>query len=334
MFERYLAEKNVIGSTMIEASDGGLILAYASCDGEHFIKSFNKFRTISESWIAPVQTITGNSNLLRLKNGKLMMIARKISSDEKIAKFGGANFYTIISDDDGHTFSDSISINRDEECYYLLNNRIIRTRNGRIIIPVCYVPKEYVSEEYFEKYGYSGCFYSDDEGKTWNKSEWLKGESVDQLAEPMVAQGDDDTLHMYMRTGFGYLYQSRSFDNGETWEKEERSQLRSPAAPYCFNYDKYSKSFFAVWDNSFPGSVHQYLRCPICLAQSTDAKNWDMICELDNDPMKSYGYPMIYFTEDDLIITYYENDKREFSSATHKLKLKAIHRKEKILERN
>ena len=86
MFERYIAEKNVIGSTMIEASDGGLILAYASCDGEHFIKSFDKFRSVSESWIAPVQTITGNSNLLRLKNGKLMMIARKISSDEKIAK--------------------------------------------------------------------------------------------------------------------------------------------------------------------------------------------------------------------------------------------------------
>lgn len=328
MFERYICEKNVIGSTITEASDGGLILAYASCDGEHFLKSFDKFRTISESWVLPVQALTANSNMLRLKNGKIMMITRKISSDEKIAKVGGANFYTILSDDDGHTFSSPEKINPDEDCFYLMNNRVIRTNSGRIIIPVSYVPKECIGDKFFEKYGYSGCFYSDDEGKTWNKSEWLKGESVDQLAEPMVAQGDDGIIHMYMRTGFGYLYQSKSYDNGETWEKEQKSQLRSPCAPFCFNYDKYSKRFFAIWDNSIPGPVHQYPRRPICLAQSTDAKNWDMICELDNDPMRSYGYPMIYFTEDELIITYYENDKREFDASIHRLKLKIIQREE------
>lgn len=328
MFERYIAEKNVIGSTIIASSDGALILAYASCDGEHFVKSFDSFRTVSESWVVPVQTLTANSNLLRLKNGKLMMITRKISSDEKIAKIGGANYYTMLSDDDGYTFSVPVRINQDDECYYLMNNRIVRTNNGRIIIPVCYVPREYIGDKFFEKYGYSGCFYSDDEGRSWNKSQWLKGEGVDQLAEPMVAQGDDGTLHMYMRTGKGYLYRSKSRDNGKNWEKEQRSQLRSPCAPFCFNYDKYSKNFFAIWDNSFPGSVHQYPRCPICLAQSTDAKNWDTICELDNDPMRSYGYPMIYFTEDELIITYYESGKREFDAATHKLKLRIIQRKE------
>jgi len=328
VIEKYLAEGNVIGASCVKAEDGGLILMFSSVDGKHFLKSYDNFKTISESWCVPIDSLTASANLLRLKSGRLMATVREISKREDIAAISGANFYAAFSDDDGKTFKELQRINSQDKCYYLMNNRIITTHTGRILIPICYVPDKFIKPEFFEKIGYAGCFYSDDEGKTWQESNWVKGESVDQLAEPMVAQGKDNVIHMYMRTGYGYLYYSKSNDDGVTWEAEQKSSLRSPCAPFCINYDEYSNKYFAVWDNSFPGSVHQYPRSPICLAVSDDCVNWKMILELDNNPMHSYGYPMMHFDENEILITYYENTLREFCAPNHKLKMKLFLRKE------
>lgn len=328
MLEKYLAEKSIIGAAVIKSLDGGLMLMYSSVDGKHFLKSYNNFRSIAESWVVPLDGITANANLLRLNDGRLMTVVRETSKRADVAAINGADFYVAFSEDDGHTFKDIQRINREEKCYYLMNNRIIRTHTGRVLIPICYVPDEYVSAEYHEKSGYSGCFYSDDECKTWNMSKWVKGESVDQLAESMVAQGNDDIIHMYMRTGYGYLYYSKSCDDGITWEAEQQSTLRSPCAPFCVNYDEYSKQYFAVWDNSFPAPQHQYPRSPICLAVSDDCVNWKMCMELDNNPMHSYGYPMMHFDEKEILITYYENNSRDFMPMDHKLKMKLFSREE------
>lgn len=328
MFEKYIAESNVIGSSIVSCSDGGYILNYTSTDGKHFIKSYDHFRTICDEWVLPIETITAGANLLRLKDGRLMTTVRKISDNPEVAKILGANFYVLFSEDDGKTFNNLIRINKKESCYYVMNNRLTRTYSGRILLPVCYVPDEFTGEEYFEKIGWVGCFYSDDEGITWNESEWVKGETVDQLAEPMVAQGQDGIIHMHMRTGMGYLYHSQSTDDGITWGRETPTPLRSPCAPHCINYDTFEDRFLVVWDNSFPALVHQHPRSPICIAKSKNGVDWEMIKELDNDPMKSYGYPMIYCFEDEILITYYECPEREFNSKLHKLKLKIFKRDE------
>ena len=328
MFTRYLADRDVIGATMIASLDGGLLLMYSSVDGKHFLKSFDGFCSIAEEWTVPVDSITANANLIRLEDGRLMMVLRRVSDDPVIASIQGASFFTLFSDDDGHSFTEGTRINRADACYYLMNQRLWRTHTGRILLPVCYVPTEDLSPERFEKAGLSGCFYSDDEGKTWQEGRWLAEESVDQLAEPMVCEGEDGIVHMYMRTGNGYLYRSRSLDNGESWERAEPSSLRSPCAPFCVNFDPYSKHFFAVWDNAFPAPTQNYPRSPICLAKSADCVHWEMLCELDNDPMRSYGYPMLYFTKDALLVTYYESPERKFLKERHRLKLKLIARDE------
>jgi hypothetical protein len=133
---------------------------------------------------------------------------------------------------------------------------------------------------------------------------------------------------MYARTGVGYLYRSRSFNDGISWEPSQASCLRSPCAPFCVAHDQHSGKYFAVWDNSFPSPVHQYPRCPICLAVSDDGINWRQILELDNNPSHSYGYPMIDFDCDEILITYYESPVREFKKEIHKLKLRVISRGE------
>ena len=61
----------------------------------------------------------------------------------------------LISDDEGKTFKDSVKINKGEHAYFIMNNRLIRTKSGRILLPVCHVPDEFIGEEYFEKCGWS-----------------------------------------------------------------------------------------------------------------------------------------------------------------------------------
>lgn len=328
MITKYLAEHDVIGATVIEALDGGLMMMYSSVDGKHFLKSYDHFRTVQETWVVPIDSITACANLLRMKDGRLMTIVRRLSEDADVAAIAGASFYTFYSEDDGHTFYEGEKINKREACYYVMNDRILRTKSGRIVVPMCYVPSEFAEKELFEKTGLSGCFYSDDEGKSWVEGKWLQEESVDQLAEPMVAQEKNGVLHMYMRTGHGYLYHSVSYDDGYSWEKAQASPLRSPCAPFCVKYDPFSKDCFVVWDNSFPGLHQNYPRSPICMAKSHDGINWEMICELDNDPMRSYGYPMLFFTENEIIVAYYEAPGRRFDRVHQKLKVKIIGRGE------
>lgn len=328
MYTSYLAYNNVIGSTTVTSLDGGRLLMYCTEGGRRFLKSFDNFKTVSDEWIVPADAVSASANLIRLNNGRLGMLMIEFSKRPDIAKNLGADFFFYVSEDDGRTFYKLSNVNSREGCYYVMNDRLIRTSSGRILLPTCYVPEKQLGEGHFEHAGCAGCFYSDDEGASWQEGTWLEPTDADQLAEPMVMQGEDGVLHMYARTGVGYLYRSRSFDDGVSWETSQASCLRSPCAPYCVAYDKYSGKYFAVWDNSFPSPIHQYPRCPICLAASNDGVNWRQLLELDNDPAHSYGYPMIAFDRDEILITYYESPVREFKKEIHKLKLRIILRSE------
>jgi len=327
MFETYLVNQNVIGSTVITALDYSELMMYSTYEGKVFMKSRDHFRTIDEKWFMPADSVTANANVIRLKDGRMMILIKLVSPIIRIAELGGADFVALFSTDDGHTFGNPVRLNRDNGCYYIMNQRIMRTHSGRIIVPVGWVPNELLEKEH-ETVGYSGCFYSDDEGQSWKESKWVEGKTVDQLCEPIVVQGSDKRLFMYMRTGKGYLYYSVSDDDGVVWSTEERSELRSPCAPFCIQYDKYENRFLAVWCNSFPGPVIQCPRSPICLAQSYDGMHWKMICELDNNPDRSYGYPMIKAYKEEILITYYENPTRKFNFRIHRLKCKIFDRKE------
>ena len=327
MIEKILAEKAAVGSTFVSAADGSGLLMYSTFEGKVFMRSADHFRSIAETWFVPIGTITANANLLRLRDGRLMMPVKLASPSRRVAELGGADFAAVFSEDDGHTFGGAVRITPPGECYYLMNQRIMRTHTGRILLPFCRVPS-HLLEAALETVGWAGCYYTDDEGQSWHEGEWLRGESVDQLAEPMAFQGRDERLHMYMRTGKGFLYRSVSEDDGHSWSDEKPSSLRSPCAPFCIQYDAFADRFLAVWDNSFPGKVHQYPRSPVCLAESRDGETWRQICELDASPDHGYGYPMIVSFRDEILITYYESPGRTFDSRNHRLKMKLLTREE------
>ncbi len=79
----------------------------------------------------------------------------------------------------------------------------------------------------------AGAIITQDDGKTWRRSKGIVTvEHYRGLMEPSVAPLADGSLLMAIRTCAGYVYFSRSTDNGETWAQPwPEKQLPAPQAP-------------------------------------------------------------------------------------------------------
>ena len=266
-------------------------------------------------------------HLLRLKDGRLLGIVPEIVDNIVSNKLKASNFYAYFSSDEGKSWRGRVPLSTDNRRLYLMNDRIVRLSTGRIIVPFSLHPNELLDKK-LESVGWVNAFYSDDEGRTWREGQWLKPTVADQLCEPTTFECADGTIKMLARTGMGYLYQTESHDGGETWCKESPTTLRSPCAPYFLRKDPYTGWVFIAWDNSFPGPSHGCPRSPLSLGVSRDdGKTWEFICDIEDDPMSSYGYPTIFFTKDDILVCYYEEiGCRSFKPKEQRSKLSIFRR--------
>ena len=272
----------------------------------------------------------GGTNPLRLKDGRLMNVWQIRTQNILTNSLGASNFYVSFSKDEGKTWEGKVPLSEDNRRLYLMNDRPIRLSTGRILVSFSLHPNELLGKK-LETVGWVNAFYSDDEGQTWREGKWLKTTVADQLCEPTTFECKDGTIKMLARTGKGYLYETESRDGGETWCTERPTTLKSPCAPYFLRKDPYTGWVFIAWDNSFPGPHHQYPRTPLALGVSRDdGKTWEYIRDIENDPMSSYGYPSIFFTKDEIFVSYYEElGYRPFRPEEQRCKL-AIFRRDKL----
>lgn len=298
------------GSTFYDALDGGLVMVVGHTEkGMWAYKTYDNFMTVADSW----EITDGKSeNIIRLKDGRLMSIWQDRSVQNVLGNsLGASDFYAYFSEDDGKTFGNRVAISTESRRLYLMNGRVKRLSTGRIIVPTCLHPNHLLDQK-LETAGWVGCFWTDDEGQTWHEGKWVETSKVDQLCEPIAVELPDGSLKMLARTGVGYLYQMDSTDGGETWTEEYPTELRSPCAPFTFTYDPYGERYFVIWDDGFPGPTHQYTRSPIAVAVSKDCKTWKRIFELGNDPMGSYGYPVMHFSPETIEVGFYRSKVRKF----------------------
>ena len=322
------------GACLFAHKDGGIVCGIKgwyrkSDDGG---RTWRKLYPFARSEGAP--TSGGGTNPLRLKDGRLMNVWSAPAQNILSNKLGAANFYVSFSKDEGKTWEGKVPLSEDNRRLYLMNDRPIRLSTGRILVSFSIHPNELLGKK-LETVGWVNAFYSDDEGQTWHEGLWLKTTVADQLCEPTTFECKDGTIKMLARTGKGYLYETESRDGGETWCTERPTTLKSPCAPYFLRKDPYTGWVFIAWDNSFPGPQHQYPRSPLSLGVSRDdGKTWEFICDIENDPMSSYGYPSIFFTKDEILVSYYEElGYRPFNPAEQRCKLSIFRRADLTVDR-
>ena len=244
-------------------------------------------------------------NFTKLSSGKYAdLIHRKWTEEElKGRKCSGQHYSFAISDD--AVVWRQIPITTEVGSYFTFNERILELDSGRIVVPFCYETFQF-AEAGTEEGGWVGSFYSDDEGETWQRSDWVKGNNChNHMAEPMCVDLGGGRLKMFSRTADGYMFECESSDCGESWGEERATSLRMPCSPFVIKRDPYSGYIFVLWNNSFPGPSYQYTRSPFCMAISRDeTETWEFVCEVENDPFCIYGYPSILFTKEEIFITY------------------------------
>lgn len=220
------------------------------------------------------------------------------------------------SGDDGESWSEEQRIGK-RDLYYVVNNdRVIRLKNGRIIVPAAIIDPFAVRPEN----GAALCFItSDDNGYTWTEQKQeltLPFDNRMGLEEPGLYEHNDGSLWCYIRTHLGCQYSSISYDSGESWSAPEPMPFfSSPASPMLVK--KVCNATVAIF-NPIPGYTSRpeelWGRTPYLLAISeTDAyphngEGFTVRYMLETDRSNNYCYPAILDNGTDFLIAYYHSN--------------------------
>ncbi|MBI2498073.1 MAG: exo-alpha-sialidase [Opitutae bacterium] len=198
------------------------------------------------------------TSLVRLASGAIGLAMQTAS--------GELSFF--LSRNEGKTWSPGVRVHAENDKVAFTNDRALVLASGRIILPVYTAlagPKLPVRKPKVTRFGaqfdtvssgmgYSYVIYSDDEGKTWKRSDngvfvsLEKGTGGNFSAEePAVAELGDGRLVMFVRTSLGRFYRSYSEDKGVTWLEAQPTPLLGPPAPCCLVRRPGTGDLLAIW---------------------------------------------------------------------------------------
>ena len=141
--------------------------------------------------------------------------------------------WLVESQDGGHHWTPPRRITPGDRRYTGPNDRMIRLKCGRILLP-CHTSVQINSQPEFAPI----LGWSDDGGKTWQMGKPVVAEPsyLDRptpllMHEPVLVERRDGTVWMVARSTAGYFFESVSRDRGETWTSVRPTAIETLTAP-------------------------------------------------------------------------------------------------------
>jgi hypothetical protein len=329
LFLPHTAERAFIGPGMCLLPDGDLLMAapwgrpptdfeqlaakypvpmlYRSSDGG---RTWRETDRMALPWQHSGMISDGGLTFLWLQDGRLAFLAHRHVLD---FHGGGAPVFAA-STDTGATWSPAQLLIERDEVYYVMNDRLIQLRSGRLVVPVAWAlfgP----DGRYIEGDACHGrCFLSDDGGTTWRlgRGEAVLPGDLRGIAEPCVAEVTDNRLLMLSRTGAGCLCANWSEDGGETWSATERTPLTAACSPLTLYTlpDGRLIIFYNHAEPLYPGAF--FPRNPLVYAVSADGgRSWSAPVIIDDEGVAliagqhlQHIYPAACFTGEGIVLVY------------------------------
>ena len=238
-------------------------------------------------------------SLLRLMNGDIALVyARKNSLSDCLPQLR-------ISQDEGRTWTEARTIIQDRKGYFVVNNdRIVQLKSGRILVPVSLHKSPDIP---WKNKGTINCYYSDDNGLSWNSGDSVLTPVDIITQEPGLVELKGGKLMVYIRASGGAQYQSFSSDEGMTWSMATASAIPSPISPASIKRIPNTADLLLVWNNngaSGPG-YFKSKRSPLTVAVSrNEGKTWQKIKNIEDDPNGMFCYTAIHFTKKHVLLGY------------------------------
>lgn len=221
------------------------------------------------------------------------------------------------STDLGQTWGDAIPCIPSLGYYVTNNDRVIRLRSGRILVPAnLHRMKGLDTQDWsnFDSRGIPCLFYSDDDGVTWHEGkgycQTTLPHSRSGLQESGLLELKNRVVWQWMRTDMGRQYEAYSFDGGDTWIPPVPSQFTAPTSPLSIKRMSADDRLLAVWNpiplyNGRSRSNAGWGRTPLVMASSyNDGKTWTEPVIIENDPEHGYCYVAIHFQQDFVLLSY------------------------------
>jgi len=189
--------------------------------------STDKGRTWSDTFTLQDNTARLNvkhPNLLRLRSdpNKILMFftSRRVDG----GKGGDIRVYMKQSTNECELWSKPVQISTLGGTHYLMADRILQLPGGRILLPT------FQSDAWFPFDAF--CYYSDDDGKTWQVSKTKMQLPGHGAQEPSLVLLKSGKLLAVLRTSLGSVYKSYSVDEGEDLAEHQDHRGSKPGSQF------------------------------------------------------------------------------------------------------